>query len=251
MSDRIILVLSGEVTLDDFSIAISKLKGLVYALSKEVAMGAEIEWIIEELSTSDATTIVRGVGSEEEVGSVVKAYEKVGKALQEQEEIPFSPAVIDEANGLVNILNERVRSIRFETDDMEALILSAPAYRVEEERVSVESYGAIEGRIHTLSSRRGLRFMLYDLLYDVRVACYLQPGQEQEEIMRDAWDKIAIVEGWVRRDPITGHPLTIRRISKVGTIEEGDRGDYKKARGILPLDPENMPEDVIRRLRDG
>lgn len=249
MNDRIILVLSGEVTLDDFSIAISKLKGLMYTLSKEVAMGAEIEWIIEELSTSDATTIVRGVGSEEEVGSVVKAYEKVGKALQEQEEIPFSPAVIDEANGLVNILNEKVRSIRFETDDMEALILSAPAYRVEEERVSIESYGAIEGRIHMLSSRRGLRFTLYDLLYDEDVACYLQPGQE--EIMRDAWGKIVIVEGWVRRDPITGRPITIRRVSNVDILEEGERGDYKKARGILPFDPENMPEDVIRRLRDG
>ena len=97
MSDRIILVLSGEVTLDDFSIAISKLKGLMYALSKEVAMGAEIEWIIEELSTSDATTIVRGVGSEED---------RVGKGPIALNSPPNSSHVLLGAPGRVSIAHD-------------------------------------------------------------------------------------------------------------------------------------------------
>ena len=63
------------------------------------------------------------------------------------------------------------------------LLRSAP-------RVSI---GAITGRVQTLSNRAGLRFNLYDTLFDKAVACYLALGQE--EFMREAWgqrDRVSI-----------------------------------------------------------
>jgi hypothetical protein len=105
----------------------------------------------------------------------------------------------------------------------------------------------VRGRVQTLSSRGRLRFTLYDALYDKAVSCYLAEGQE--DIMRDAWGHVALVEGWVTRDPATDRPLSIRGIERVTLLPEGDPHGYRRARGAV-LGRE-LPEAIIRRLRDG
>ena len=50
---------------------------------------------------------------------------------------------------------------------------------------------------------------MYDELFDSAVSSYL--GEEHEDMMRDAWGKRLIVEGWIRRDPETGRPVTVRK----------------------------------------
>jgi hypothetical protein len=70
--------------------------------------------------------------------------------------------------------------------------------------------------------------------------------------MREMWDKLATVEGRVARDPMSGRPLAVRRITNVTRLVEGAPQDYLNARAVLPLGPNDpWPEEAIRRVRDG
>jgi hypothetical protein len=112
--------------------------------------------------------------------------------------------------------------------------------------VPIVAYGAIEGVVQTLTNRRELRFTLYDSLQDRAVVCHLHEGQE--DLMRNAWGKRVIVQGFVTRDGLNGRPLQISRITDVIPVIAGD---YKKGRGALKSAADaEKPEDVIRRLRD-
>jgi hypothetical protein len=256
MSDTVTLALRGEVTLTDFATAIKHFRGLVQALSKDVAKAPDLEWIVEDLSPGSAIATIRGRGAADRVDTVVRAYEQVGRALERRQRPPFTASIARQAKGLVGVLNGRIQAIRFETAEQDAIIRSqqllaiavpATAEQEPELQSGEGAYGAVEGRIQTLSSRGGLRFTLFDLLNDRAVSCYLRPGQE--EIMLNAWDKLAVVEGWVRRDRFTGHPETIRQIRHVVILPEGGPEDYREARGVIPLRGAS-PEDIIRQLRD-
>jgi hypothetical protein len=113
---------------------------------------------------------------------------------------------------------------------------------------TADSYGAITGRVQTLTNRGGLRFALYDTLHDRAVSCYLAEGHES--IMRDMWGRLASVEGLIRRDPITGRPLTIRDIRQIEPLPEHAPQALEAVRGISPSPQGLRAEDAIRRLRD-
>jgi hypothetical protein len=188
----------------------------------------------------------------EQIARVVRAYLEVGQALEQGGTIPYSPAVRQEATGIADILRgSAIEAIRFETAESDAIIRK-PAVAVPLPEVPVErdeAYGAVSGRVQTLTSRNSLRFILYDHIHDRAVSCYLVQGRES--MMRQMWDRVATVEGWVSRDPATGRPLTVRRVSNVTPLVEVEPQDYMKARGALPLkDGDPLPEVATRRLRD-
>jgi hypothetical protein len=255
----ITLALSGEVSLQDFAGSASRLHRLVRSLAREVSPRDRIAWLIDGLEAGSAITTIRGV-PRNRVGSdgveqVARAYIVVGQALERNQPIPYSPRVQMVARSLTTVLKRSVESIRFETADAEATITRHPTQPAAEQPVAWQAptssgaYGAVEGRVQTLSNRGGLRFTLYDALYDRAVSCYLLEGHE--DIMRDAWGKRAVIEGWVTRDPVVGRPQTIRRVSRVTILPEGHGNDFQVARGCLPVDqPDLAPEDVIRLLRD-
>ena len=115
--------------------------------------------------------------------------------------------------------------------------------------VSVTSFGGIQGRVQTLSNRGSLRFMLYDMLNNKAVSCYITSGKE--EIMRDIWGKMAVVEGLVTRDPVNGRPISIRHVRNIIPQSEPYIGlDYQASRGVSPSLNGLSPEEAIRRLRD-
>lgn len=120
-------------------------------------------------------------------------------------------------------------------------------------RTMLVSIGAISGRVQTLSNRRSLRFNMYDTVHDKAVACYLQPGQE--ELMREAWGRRARVTGKVSRDSDSARPVAIRQILDIEILEDVAPGSYRRARGAAPWSAagggDEMPEDIIRRIRDG
>jgi hypothetical protein len=250
--DTVTLALSGDVSLDDFSLAVSRLKNLLTALAKEVAGGVTILWLVDALDTGSALTAYRGSlangGELAQLERVVRAYGEVGQTL-ERNGVITSRAVEKEARELLKVLQGgRVEALRFETPEIDATISAAPEDRPKS--TTTEAYGAIEGRIQTLSRRGGLRFTLYDTLNDRAVSCYLAEDFDQE-LMRNAWGRRAIVEGWIKRDAASGRPLTVRRVSNVVVRPEAEPGSYREARAAIPLsDLELLPELVIRRLRD-
>ncbi len=246
--DTITLGVSGEVSLDAFTAVVSDFTALVNALSSEVAGPEEPEWFVEYLDAGSATlTFVGQARDEEAVERVVRAYATTGHALAEGQPIPFSNKVERAARKLTGILDGQISAVRFETPEDAATVVS-PAVRAEARKL-LHAYGAIEGRVQTVTSRGGLRFVLYDSLFGRAVYCYLQPGGE--ELMRGAWDRRAVVEGWVSREPITGRPVSIRQVTDVRLLDEVERGSYRRARGAVPLAEGDLPpEDRVRKLRD-
>jgi hypothetical protein len=249
--DTITLRLSGDVYLDDYVKAVQKLDSLVKALGKDVAGSVEVDWSVDDLAAGSAATTLRGLAKEEEqqpaVEKIVRAYEKVGLSMEGGLPIPYSEEVAEAARGITQVLDGRIDEILFETDETEAVITTALAGGSRRSRIGVFSFGAIEGRVQTLSSRTGLKFTLYDV-FGRGIPCHLREGDE--DMMRDAWDKWVVVEGRIRRDA-AGKPISIRDITEVVEREPGAPGDYRKARGVLRVGPNApSPEEAIRRLRD-
>ncbi len=248
-SDTLTLALDGEVPLAKFDDAVRGFRRLVDALTREIAKDAAIEWTIAALELGSTTTTVQGESDDPPaVHRVAEAYLNVGRAQEQHAPIPYAPSVRSAASVITKVLDGKVRAVRFETADGDATVYSQEIGQVP--RPSLRSaYGAITGRVQTLSSRGGLRFTLYDLLYDKPVSCYLEPGHE--ETMRGVWGRLATVEGWVSRDVLKGRPVSVRRVSNVQVRPEVEPGSYREARGAVKVGPGAItPEEAIRQLRD-
>jgi hypothetical protein len=241
------LALNGDVPLDEFAHAVQDLWNLVNALTQEVSGKSEVAWFVDELAGGSAIATIRGEAEQaEDVERVVHAYAVVGRALERHEVIPYSPRVAKAARSLTSILNGNITSMRFETDSVASTVTTGAP---DQSRAYLSAFGAVEGRIETLRSRRRLSFTLYDSLNDQAVFCTLRP--DQAELVRDAWGKRVIVEGWVKREPVSGRAVEIGPVESITTMPESAPGSYRRARAIAPARP-NAPstEEVLRRLRD-
>ena len=247
INNTMTLALNGDVPIKAFASAIASFNSLVEALSSE--LGAEsVEWFVDDLAKSSAIATVRGESQiPNKVEQVVSGFAQVGRALETGTTIPYSPMVKKHAQAISGILGGHVTSIRFETAEDDITISGLNLAR--QSAGARPAYGAIEGRIQTLTNRSSLRFTLFDSLHDRAVSCYWE--EALEHIMHEAWGKRAIVEGLIARDPITGRPTSIRSISNIHFPDDVG-GDYRNARGIVSVpDGAPSPEDIIRRLRDG
>jgi hypothetical protein len=253
--DSLTIVLNGEVTLGDFSIAVNELFRLVTGLGTDVARDTSIEWMIDSLEAGSAIATIKGFVEEGKdrgaIEKVVDAYLDIGRSIQKGEQIGYSKQVQTAANRITSLVNGRIKSIRFETIDADVELFSRPQifYEMEKAGFLKANFGAVRGRVQSMTSRRGLRFTLYDLINDRGISCYLAQGSE--DIMREAWGRIALVEGLVKRDPETGQPTTVRNVRDIHIISEGKLGDYREAIGAAKgFLGDELPEDVIRRGRD-
>ena len=265
--DTAILSLDGSIDLATFSAALESFRMLLDGLSEIFAASYRIDWEITELRAGSALTAVRGVAeSPEAVSSVITALNVVGEALEHRKEIPYGDNIAMAVLNLTRLVDGRLHAIRLVTAEGEYVLADSPAVgppspqppRIgsEDESTrelaaavfSAEAFGAVEGTIRTLIDRGRPRFTLYDQL-DRRVTCYLEEGQQDE--VAPLWGRRVVVEGWVQRDRWTGYPVSIRRITAITPVAEGEPMAWRKARGSVPRGPDaSRAEDVIRRLRD-
>jgi hypothetical protein len=113
----------------------------------------------------------------------------------------------------------------------------------------IYAHGQVKGTVQTLTSRGGLRFTLYDAIFDKPISCYLDEGQEH--IMRGAWGKKVVVSGSIGREPEQKRPVVVRHILKIDVLDDTPPGDYRHARGALLYEEGNeKPEVIIRGIRD-
>jgi hypothetical protein len=247
------LVLDGEVTLSAFANAVRHFDGLVRTLSAQFG-DEEIRWVVEALEASSALATVRPDAEPDVVVAILDAYLDVGRALARGEVALLARPVREQAIGIASVLNSEIPTLRFETPGAEVVISHIPesprdlSGSFEPGQVSA-AYGGVQGRVQTLSSRGNLRFTVYDTVYDRAVSCYLHEGQE--EVMRDVWGRVAIIEGWVTRDPLTGRAQTVRNVRRVTVVDEAEPTAYLAARGLVhPSADTPLPEERIRALRD-
>jgi hypothetical protein len=253
MPRTLTLRLEGEVTLAEYAKAIDAFQDLVKALTAEVG-GKTLDWVVTGLEASSAVATVEARPHDEAErhveDAVIRIYEETGQYLQRRQMPPFTRAVRP-ISILTDLINGRITSLGLETEATEAIITSKLSDRQPVGvRVLSAAYGAVDGFVETLQHHGSLRFTLYDALNGKAVSCYLDPGSE--ETMRDVWGKRAVVEGLVRRDPLTGRPITIRRITTVSVTQGAGAPDdsYRRARGAVPWTAGPPPEVVIRQLRD-
>jgi hypothetical protein len=246
--DTLTFALDGEVALEEFATAIDKLNSLLGQLAKERAKDAKVVWIIDELYGGSAVATFRGVnGDMSDIENIVDAYEEVGESLQSGREVPFSTAVQRYAHDLVGVLNGRVTSIRFETPAKDFVIISKPLEGEQAPQIKY-AWSSVRGTVQTLSMRKKLNFTLWDSLFDKPVSCYFKGGQE--DIMRNAWGKRAVVSGKVGRRVETQRPVVIRDIKQVRLLIDVEPGSYRRAKGVFPWTADSeLPEDMIGRLR--
>jgi len=254
--DTITFALNGEVTLHDFSTGVAELFNLVHGLGKDVAPNKKIEWFIAGLEAGSAIATIRGEAIDEatvtDVEKVVDAYMDVGRAVQQGKQISYSKATKKAIRNLMGVINGRVKSMRFENIEDDVEIFKTPEIfkQLKKTEILKEALGAVRGRVQSMTNRGQLRFTLYDLIDDRAISCYLASGSE--DIMREAWGKVAMVEGVVRRDPETGLATTVRGVRDMRIVPEYKRGQWREALGAAPNFLENeLPEDVIRKARDG
>ena len=254
--DTITFAVNGALSLERFAVAIRRFTDLVSALNREFEASGEIDWVLEDLEYGSAITTTRAVPKSDDlwpkVEEIIDSYLAVGQALEADTVVPFSSRVQNPAGRLKQLLNGDIESIRFETSEDDVTIERAPQPHPLPSRAWPYAFGAVEGRIQTLTKRGRLRFTLYDLSEERAVSCYLDDSlPNREEIMKDVWGKIAIVEGDIRRNPRSGRAQTIRRVRRVSILPEPVYGGYLDARGALKWSPRMISsEEAIRRVRD-
>jgi hypothetical protein len=248
--DTLTLRLDGEVSLTAFRNAIESFADLVDALAEDITPSAVIAWVVTHLEAGSAVATIRGQPAADhqvdDVARVVHAYAIVGKALESNNVIPYSPRVQEVARKLTDVLHGRVTAIHLQTAKDDATIVQR---WTTDALKPVASYGAVEGRVLTLASRRDITFTVYDTVYDRGVICCVQQGREDD--IRRAWRKRVVVEGWVNRDPITGQPASVRDIGTITVLDDETVGGFERARGAAPRRPDApRAEEAIRRVRD-
>jgi hypothetical protein len=249
VNDTLIFALEGEIPLNEFSKALRFFNALVIDLTKEVAGGAVIDWVVEELNSGSAIAKIQGFSDDvSAIENVIEAYGVVGEALESGKKIPYSGQIEKRAYAITDVLNGRITAIRFETPQKDNFIRSISRVGGKTEPIK-HSIGTVKGTIQSLSMRRQLQFTLWDSIFDKAVNCYLKQGQE--EIMREAWGKRAIVSGCVARIPESGLPINVRDITEIKIDSQIEPDSYRRAKGLISWkDGDKKSEEMVRSLRD-
>lgn len=248
--DTVTLVLNGdEISLEEFAQAMSGLSSLLSALHTGVAKGSKVEWYVQALEAGSAIATAKCVedGDTGAVERIVDAYETAGRAFRDHRSTDISPSCDRAIKRIVGLINGRIRSVRFETQSTDIEIHESGTIGAQSEETT-GTIGTVQGRIETIGRHKGLRFTLYESHTQRAISCYLQPGKEEQ--MREAWGRLAIVEGQIRRDPTSGLPTTIRNVSDIVVLPDGSPRDCLEAFSVYRPKVSELPEVTIRRIRD-
>lgn len=252
MGDSVTLRLDGSVTVANFARATSDFSKVLLELAKERDADTRVEWVISGLEYGSAilTAAPRPLSTEDEelVPALVDDFIEVARQVQEHPTVLDRP-VLRLVHSISQVAVDEDHEVVFETAESEVSFLqgSPPAPR---QRQSQAVMGTIRGRVQTLQQRKGLRFVLYDLIHDKAVTCYL--SEDQEDLMRNAWGRLVEVSGTITRDLVTDRPRAVRRVTDVKVLaDDGGAFDFRRARGAIRPVPDAPPSEVlIRRVRD-
>lgn len=245
--DSVTLRLEGEVEIGKLSDAFVRFSAVLAELPR--SHGARVRWVVADLNYGSAIATARAVALDDEsapfIPIIVDEFLEAAQAVARGE--TDSRPVLRLVRDLVDVADDKHPVVlETATDDV---VFAAPVIATQvpiAQPETIRSLGSVRGRVETLSHRGALRFTLYELATDRAVSCYLP--DDHEDLMRDAWGHVADVTGTVARDARTGRPRSIRRVTAVDVIREGDPADYLRARGAIQG---TEPADaVIRRIRD-
>ena len=243
--------LDGEVTIGKLAEACIRFTKMLQALGE--SHDASVRWVLTGLDHGSAAVTARAMPLDEEAKELIPAMcQDIGQAAS----LIASPPDGENHPLLDGPLLDRVRELTEVVDEDNQITLEAASTRVtftpsirsaimERHAETASSLGTVRGRVETLSHRKGLRFFLYELATDKPVRCH--PDHGLEDTMREVWGRVADVTGAVTRDA-SGQPVSIRDITEVQAVDEGDPLGYLQARGAIRL--REPSEQALRRVRD-
>jgi hypothetical protein len=257
-NNEVEIVLEGdEIPLQHVARAVTAFWQLMVGIAKDIGVDSEVSWSISKVRKASfhlAATGTTGSGDATIVGAMVERYEDVGRAAKKQQLYLYDSAIYGPAADIIGVIGPHVDAVRFKTKSINERIEIAPPESPVIGYVghpgSLVSLGAVRGQVQTISSGHGkLRFTMYDAVSKRAVSCQLSPGSEK--LMRRVWGKNVIVEGKVKRDPVTGQAIRISEVSNITTLPTAKPDAWRRAIGIGGKKPKMTPEDAIRRVRDG
>lgn len=238
--------LGGEVSLKLLQDALDRFSEVLNVL-REVH-DANIDWVVAGLDHGSVTATVRAVPLDEtaspRVSDLCNEYVDAAESI-DGGHVDFAIPLHREMYKLAQLADEAHPLVI--ASDERRVNIAAPVSLTELETPSKYlTYGTLRGRVETLSRRNDLNFRLYELATGVPVICHMD--RDTEDTMRDVWGYVADVTGAITRDFDTDEPRSMRSITEVERVEEGEVGGWRRARGALRT---NTPAEVlIRRLRD-
>ncbi len=245
--DSVTFRIDGELTIEKVADAFSRFGKVLQALERDQL--AHVRWVLAGLDYGSAAITARAEPLDDDavakIATMTEQYLSAGRDVSTGRLDGATP-LLRVVRDLTEIADEENRVILETADD--ELIFTAPVspVRMPAGTQTTKSLGTVRGRVETLSHRKGLRFTLYELTTDRPVSCYLHA--DHEDLMRDAWGRIADVTGVVTRDADTGRPLAVRRVMSVDVVTEGEAMGFLRARGVVGG---TEPADaVVRRIRD-
>jgi hypothetical protein len=215
--DCLSLDLKGDLSLDKFEKAVAAFFDLIKEVTKEALTEKQrIRWTVTVRSGS---AIVNAVPHFEEsvadqakqilraVPAGIRALESGAQAMPKM----FTREAVRAVKilgGLRGMKGNDVTDVRIRSASVKSRITTKSVAAVDAmiggQR---QSYGAIEGKMQTITERGGFRFVVYDSLHDHRVDCFIE-----EDLMEKAvsnFRKRVRVSGLVQYDR-AGDPVSIK-----------------------------------------
>jgi hypothetical protein len=253
--NELTLQLNGYPDVDKFASFINNSRHLIKALAVAVIphyrrTDNKVHWfpINASINGSVFITYEGRTANPDNFLRVEDAFFRVGEALRSGADIPYTPSVEQYASNLRKVVekDKSIESLVFMNEGNQTLVKSVP--ELSNKLPTVTVYDEIQGRIETISSRKGLRFILYDSHFDRAVTCYVN-NMESEEQLTKHFGKLVRVMGLVIRDAETDRPFKIKDIQQVTAVET-PKLSWRDAEGIIQLPKNQSPESFIRSLRD-
>lgn len=216
--DFLSLDLKGDLPLDKFEKAVAAFFDLIKEVTREaLTEDQRIRWTVTVRSGSatvnaiphfDENSAPKARQILHAIPSGIRALERGVEAMPEM----FTRAAVKDVKILGNIRGlrgEDVTDVRIRNGSIKSRVTTKSVAAVDALiGGQQQSYGAIEGKMQTITERGGFRFVVYDSLHDHRVDCFI----EEEELMEKAvsnFRKRVRVSGLVQYDR-NGDPVSIK-----------------------------------------
>ncbi|MCL5736953.1 MAG: hypothetical protein M1274_15515 [Actinobacteria bacterium] len=240
ISDLVLDIQGSDLTPEKFLTGVTAFFGLVRSVNQVTTVGQLVRWTVEVREGSTLVALKPQPGyAAADVEAISRTVAAGVETLETGQPIPENfpePAVrhLRKLGGIVGRTTKDDTRVRvWIKHEPRPVSLKTVAHAADILGMHYEDYGSVEGKLQALSERGGLRFVVYEPLWDKAVYCRIGPELLQRAL--GAFGRRVEVYGVVqyRKD---GLPVSVQVEELVEFPPEDQLPDHQSLRGILTLD---------------